>query len=1056
VLKGKTGIRLKWHEPETDGGQNITAYFAQMCIADGSWSDLPISYSGDLLTGSMIASVDRLVAQQPLQFRICAHGASGNSEYSEASNCIVLPGSEPQELDAAPHATTQSSASIRLEWNPPAYDGGLAILKYELAYAINGEGAESCDLTLCKVQTDQLSASIDVQPMQPYQYCVRAVNALGASAWSPMSNPVVVRGDVPGNVCNLRAEAGIRSVRVDWSIPESDNAVPIEQYQIDARKVLPSHMSAEAGWTSQFINSGEATTFLFQKLSCKEVYQFRVRASNQLGWGAFEICKTSVQPHGQPASEVQNLRAEPTGTGFVRLMWEAPQDDGGLDVTAWEVWKSIAASGEWSVHQHIQCTEHTSEYSHLVAIEADQLLTFRIAAVNAVGVGNLCRESEAVLDGGMTPDAPTNVSASAINPRWVLVQWHRSQVDGGLQVTECSVDFCAGARATQWLHCATVAPEQSKAFVAVPLTNEQYTFRVRARNAAGWSDWSVPSVPLRVEQTIRVLMPNLAHSMTKASISVHTTLEAQPNASWLNFMMPTLQNASSAANLPVTLCVQQLIDCTASQQLAGLSGPGAMWRSLRVKTSHGTADVVMEGYARRVLLECFASVADSNTFLRPEHCNEVYWGSAVVVESIDTQMLMEKAFREGLVERPVRMVTSTVSSELCSSNETDLAKRCFELEWPDFDDTDLLPNTAADVVIPLVYVVQYRRIHNDVALPDLVPVAYKAFLLLRIVDQCAALSLLDTNMSFAASCRYTVQVHTADQTFAGTDAKVWIIIFGSLRVHGPIQLQADLSDTSTGFNRGQCCVCYFELPNVGSILYARLGLSGAAEQPYWLPSLLKISVDDGEAVTFTINSWLSEKLNQAEKMYRASQGLSVSLDLLPDGGTAVLKSKLPQGLQHLFNTIESIDERHEVQQLKLVTYHIQIVAGGSMPDDQFGAQATAVLYGDSRFAEVICLSEGHNRFSNGCLDLTAELPDLGELYRVHIFDRGVVADHVHTVLIQSTFKQWTFKRSKDVEQFTECARQLASVCMTHHLIILNVSLVVARSSDAVYREQFLS
>ena len=61
---------------------------------------------------------------------------------------------------------------------------------------------------------------------------------------------------------------------------------------------------------------------------------------------------------------------------------------------------------------------------------------------------------------------------------------------------------------------------------------------------------------------------------------------------------------------------------------------------------------------------------------------------------------------------------------------------------------------------------------------ELLPIAYKAFLRLKPVEAPTATALLDSTVKASNGTRsYRITVVTADQNFAGTDAKVWLILY---------------------------------------------------------------------------------------------------------------------------------------------------------------------------------------------------------------------------------------------------------------------------------------
>ncbi|MFI7609313.1 glycoside hydrolase domain-containing protein [Micromonospora sp. NPDC049366] len=133
---------------------------------------------------------------------------------------------KPNEVPAVPAAvSTQSDASsVTVRWSAPEDDGGSPVTGFVVALedghelAIDDAGQKSAVFTWLKQGTAARAR-------------VRAVNTVGASAWSPLTEPVIVGASAPPapEVAAVRALG--KDVRVSWT-PSGDGGSRILAYRV--------------------------------------------------------------------------------------------------------------------------------------------------------------------------------------------------------------------------------------------------------------------------------------------------------------------------------------------------------------------------------------------------------------------------------------------------------------------------------------------------------------------------------------------------------------------------------------------------------------------------------------------------------------------------------------------------------------------------------------------------------------------------------------------------------------------------------------------------------
>ena len=227
---------------------------------------------------------------------------------------------------------------------------------------------------------------------QSYTFRVRAVNSAGASAasGSRTATPTTTEPEAPES---LSFTPGDQQVTLRWRAPTNDGGEPITHYEYE--------QDGSGTWIS---TGGTATSHTVTGLTNGQTYMFRVRAVNALGNGAVVTLEATPSPStgrggggggGGPRQTVpdapMNLVAEATDAA-VTLTWDAPQDDGGSEITDYEY--RIDGRGSWI---SIGSTDTTHTVTGLVNGTAH---VFEVRAVNRIGKSFSSTRAEA------TPEAP--------------------------------------------------------------------------------------------------------------------------------------------------------------------------------------------------------------------------------------------------------------------------------------------------------------------------------------------------------------------------------------------------------------------------------------------------------------------------------------------------------------------------------------------------------------------------------------------------------------------------------------------------------------------------
>ena len=194
---------------------------------------------------------------------------------------------------------------------------------------------------------------------QSYQVRARAVNARGNGEWSAVATRAP--GVVPGKTGNVLAlptsaeKASARSVIVHWNKANPENSTT--GYDIEWR-YRPLAGGAWSSWTVATTTNTAYNKPITLDAGYNREYQFRVRARNNVGYGAYsgvETVEIDVAP-GQVAAPTVTKTSD-----GLRVSWDAPTNRGS-PVTEYRVEYKKASEGDdkWQTAYDGQAVVYTA------------------------------------------------------------------------------------------------------------------------------------------------------------------------------------------------------------------------------------------------------------------------------------------------------------------------------------------------------------------------------------------------------------------------------------------------------------------------------------------------------------------------------------------------------------------------------------------------------------------------------------------------------------------------------------------------------------------------
>ena len=307
-----------------------------------------------------------------------------------------------------------------------------------------------------------------------------AINSAGAGNASNVANATTkeeTEATVPGAPTNLTATARDQS-RIDlaWAAPSSDGGSSITGYKIEVSA------NAGAAWAVLVGNTNSSSTlYSHTGLSAATTWHYRVSAINAEGTGPVSNVAGTRTGGGVPGAP-SGLVAAKRGQSQIDLIWTAPSDDGGSEVTGYRIEFSENGGQSWLVLVN-NTGSSTTTYSD-TGLSPGTGRHYRVSAINAEGTGPASNIAYAAT-GATVPGAPTNLTAAAQEQSQIALFWAAPSDTGGAAVTGYRVEVSENA-GLGWVvlvqNTSSTSTTYSHTGLAAGTTRH---YRVSAINAAG-------------------------------------------------------------------------------------------------------------------------------------------------------------------------------------------------------------------------------------------------------------------------------------------------------------------------------------------------------------------------------------------------------------------------------------------------------------------------------------------------------------------------------------------------------------------------------------------
>ncbi|KAF0299363.1 Twitchin [Amphibalanus amphitrite] len=510
---GGESLTLLWKPPKDDGGANITNYIVEKRERGArDWTKVSSYVSGTALR------VKNLTVGRDYDFRVSAENQYGisdpcpTSEPVKARHPFDVPGAP-----GAPRGLDTSEDSITLTWLRPRHDGGSIITGYVLEKRIPGESwSKASHGTIQDLQY----RVINLTEGQEYEFRVAAKNAAGQGPWSNPSDPI--KAQAPPSAPKITSDLAIRDMTVmagepfTITVPFTASPRPRPSWTVGGEEVVQDERI-------KFETSDTTTIFHNKRAKRSDQGSYTIRLSNSEG---YDTATCRVQVVDKPTAPQGPLDISDITPENCSLSWRPPADDGGSPITNYVVEKLDVSSDIWMK----ACSFVRGCSYEVMGLEPNHKYLFRVRAENQYGLSEPLDSDEPITAKFpfTVPDPPGRPKVLDCTSSSAKLMWERPNSDGGSKIQGYKLEM-RDVTDEMWRDCNDYLARDTVHQVNALLEGHEYEFRVKAKNAAGFSKPSPPSQRVKVKSRFGVPGPPGTPQVAKVTRS-YVDLKWEPPA----------------------------------------------------------------------------------------------------------------------------------------------------------------------------------------------------------------------------------------------------------------------------------------------------------------------------------------------------------------------------------------------------------------------------------------------------------------------------------------------------------------------------------------------
>ncbi|XP_066560557.1 protein sidekick-2 isoform X2 [Amia ocellicauda] len=331
------------------------------------------------------------------------------------------------------------TTSVRLIWQSPAQPNGI-ILAYQITYRLNSTNSNTATVDVLNPSARQYT----VTGLKPESVYVFRITAQTRKGWGEAAEALVVTTEKrarpqPTSRPTVQQEDVLaRSVLLSWE-PGSDGLSPVRYYTVQSKELPDSNWSVHSASVSH-----EAVSYIVDRLKPFTSYQFRVKATNDIGDSEYsEESEAITTLQDAPDEAPIILSVTPHTTTSVLIRWQPPSEEHingillGFRIRYRELLYDRLRSFTVRTVNSPTATwaELTSPYSvrnltesSLTQYELDNLskhkrYEIRLSVYNAVGEGPTSTPQEVFVGEAVPTAPPQNVAIQSSTATQLDVTW---------------------------------------------------------------------------------------------------------------------------------------------------------------------------------------------------------------------------------------------------------------------------------------------------------------------------------------------------------------------------------------------------------------------------------------------------------------------------------------------------------------------------------------------------------------------------------------------------------------------------------------------------------
>ena len=449
-------------DPAT-GGSPITARDLRLSADGGTtWTVQPGVTSPVTLTG--------LSAATTYQVQTRAANAVGPGAWSASASATTSAAATAPAQMAAPALSGITTSAITVTLAADPANGGSAITGRDLRFSADG----GVTWTVQSGVTSPVGLT-GLAAATAYQVQTRAVNAVGAGAWSAAASASTAAA------ATAPAQMGAPALS---AITSSGMVVTLAADPANGGSAITSRdlrYSADGGvsWTVQ---AGVTSPVTLSGLSAATTYQVQTRAANAIGAGAWSASTsaTTAAAATAPAQMGAPALSGVTSSGMVVTLAADPAN-GGAAITSRDLRYSADGGTSWTTQAGVTSPVTLSGLSPSTAYQV------QTRAVNAVGAGAWSASASATTSAATT--APAQMAAptlSAVTASGMVATLAADPATGGSPITSRDLRYSADGGTSWTVQAGVTSPVTLSGLGA----GTAYQVQTRAVNAIGAGAWS--------------------------------------------------------------------------------------------------------------------------------------------------------------------------------------------------------------------------------------------------------------------------------------------------------------------------------------------------------------------------------------------------------------------------------------------------------------------------------------------------------------------------------------------------------------------------------------